>query len=168
MPASVKVAVVVPMSPYLFLLCAEGLSSMLKYVGPQFLSKGIRVEIRARWVSHSLFANDCLVFTQASEQGGTRLPEIICSYQEGSGQMVNVAKSAIFGEARRGEITMEPSVPAHLIHHQKKHYDSKITNGATLAPKTRTEDRILGSKSRRVSQIQNHQHKHVIWAGDDK
>lgn len=73
-----------PMSPYLFLLCAEGLSSMLKHVGPQFLSKGIRVGIRAPWVSHLLFADDCLVFTQASERGGTRLAEILRSYQEGS------------------------------------------------------------------------------------
>jgi hypothetical protein len=59
-----------PMSPYLFLLCAEGLSSMLKYSGPQFLSKGVQVGIHAPWVSHLLFADDCLVFTQASERGG--------------------------------------------------------------------------------------------------
>jgi hypothetical protein len=88
-----------PMCPYLFLICAEGLSSMLKYVGPQFLSKGIRVGIHAPWVSHLLFADDCLVFTQASKRGGERLAEILCSYQEGSGQMVNMAKSAIYFSA---------------------------------------------------------------------
>jgi hypothetical protein len=37
-----------PLSPYLFLLCGEGLSSMLKANGPQFLSKGIRVGIHAQ------------------------------------------------------------------------------------------------------------------------
>lgn len=52
-----------PMSPYLFLICAEGLLSMLKYSGPLFLAKGIRVGIHAPWVSHLLFADDCLVFT---------------------------------------------------------------------------------------------------------
>jgi hypothetical protein len=30
-----------PISPYLFLLCAEALTSMLKTVGPQFLSRGL-------------------------------------------------------------------------------------------------------------------------------
>ena len=45
-----------PLSPYLFLLCAEGLSSLLKNVGPQFLSKGIRVGIHAPWISHLLSA----------------------------------------------------------------------------------------------------------------
>ena len=59
-----------PMSPYLFLLCAEGLSSLLKCTGPHFLAKGVRVGIHAPWV--------CLVSTQASERGGRRswlLPE---------------------------------------------------------------------------------------------
>jgi hypothetical protein len=41
-----------PISPYLFLLCAEGFSSLLKYSGPQFLSRGIRVGIHAPWISH--------------------------------------------------------------------------------------------------------------------
>jgi ribonuclease HI len=85
-----------PISPYLFLLCAEGLSCMLKHTGPSFLAKGVRVGIHAPWVSHLLFADDCLVFTQASERGGQSLMEVLNSYQQGSGQMVNMAKSAIF------------------------------------------------------------------------
>jgi hypothetical protein len=84
------------LSPYLFLLCAEGLSCLPKYSGPQFLSKGIRVGIHAPWISYLLFADDCLVFTQASDRGANRLRELILTYQEGSGQMVNMAKSAIF------------------------------------------------------------------------
>ena len=54
-----------PLSPYLFLLCAEGLSSMLKNVGPQFLARGVRVGVHSSWISHLLFADDCLMFTQA-------------------------------------------------------------------------------------------------------
>jgi hypothetical protein len=53
-----------PLSPYLFLVYTEGLSCMLKYTGPQILAKGVRVGIHAPWVSHLLFADDCLVFTQ--------------------------------------------------------------------------------------------------------
>jgi hypothetical protein len=85
-----------PMSPYLFLLCAEGLSCMLKFSGPQFLAKGVWVGVHAPWVSYLLFADDCLVFTQASERAGQRLAEILQTYQEGSGQIVNTTKSAIF------------------------------------------------------------------------
>jgi hypothetical protein len=61
---------VTPCPPYLFLLCVEGFSSMLKFLGPNFLAKGVRVGIHAPWVSHLLFANDCMVFMQASERGG--------------------------------------------------------------------------------------------------
>ena len=84
------------MSPYLFLLCAEGLSSLLKFTGPQFLAKGVQVVIHAPWVSHLLFADEYLVFTQSSDRGGRHLAGILDSYQKGSSQMVNLAKSAIF------------------------------------------------------------------------
>ena len=53
-----------PISPYLFLLCAEGLSCLLKAVG--HLSKGVRVGVHSPWISHLLFADDCIVFSEAS------------------------------------------------------------------------------------------------------
>lgn len=85
-----------PLSPYLFLLCAEGFSSMLKNVGPRYLSRGVRVGVHSPWVSHLLFADDCLLFTQASERGSQRRVDILNQYQRGSGQLVNIEKSAIF------------------------------------------------------------------------
>jgi hypothetical protein len=51
-----------PISPYLFLLCAKGLANMLKMMGPQFLARGVRVRCHAPWISHLLFADDCLIF----------------------------------------------------------------------------------------------------------
>ena len=58
-----------PISPYLFLLCAEGLSCLLKSMGPVYLSRGVRVGIHAPWISHLLFADDCIVFSEASQRG---------------------------------------------------------------------------------------------------
>jgi len=55
-----------PISPYLFLLCVEGLSCLLKSVGPVYLSRGVRVGVHAPWISHLLFADDCIVFSEAS------------------------------------------------------------------------------------------------------
>jgi len=85
-----------PISPYLFLLCAEGLSCLLKSVGPMHLSRGVRVGIHAPWVSHLLFADDCIVFSEASQRGADRLQEILETYNRGSGQLVNKEKSAVF------------------------------------------------------------------------
>jgi hypothetical protein len=55
-----------PISPYLFLLCLEGLSCLQRSIGPVHLSRGVRVGIHAPWISHLLFADDCIVFSKAS------------------------------------------------------------------------------------------------------
>lgn len=53
------------------------------------------MSIHAPWISHLLFADDCIVFSEASERGADRLKEILDIYNRGSGQMVNRDKSAI-------------------------------------------------------------------------
>lgn len=85
-----------PISPYLFLLCAEGLSCLLKSVGPVYLSRGVHVGIHAPWVSHLLLADDCIVFSEASQRGAARIQSILDIYNRGSGQLVNGEKSAVF------------------------------------------------------------------------
>lgn len=85
-----------PISPYLFLLCAEGLSCLLKNLGPMFLSRGARVGVHAPWISHLLFADDWIVFSEASQRGASRLQEVLEIYSRGSGQMVNRDKLAVF------------------------------------------------------------------------
>ena len=74
-----------PISPYLFLLCSEGLSCLLRSVGPLHLARGVRVGIHAPWISHLLFADDCIVFAEASQRGAARLQEILNTYSRGSG-----------------------------------------------------------------------------------
>lgn len=85
-----------PISPYLFLLCSEGLSCLLKEVGPLHLSRGVRVGVHAPWISHLLFADDCIVFSEASRRGAERLHHVLEIYSRGSGQLVNKDKSAVF------------------------------------------------------------------------
>lgn len=51
-----------PILPYLFVLCAEELTCMLKNIGPQYISRGVRVSRHAPWISHLLFADDCMIF----------------------------------------------------------------------------------------------------------
>ena len=72
------------------------MSSLLRAVGPAHLSRGVRVGIHAPWVSHLLFADDCIVFSEASQPGAERLQEILNVYSRGSGQSVNKEKSAVF------------------------------------------------------------------------
>lgn len=60
------------------------------------LARGARVGIHAPWISHLLFADDCIVFVEASERGAERLQGILDTYSQASGQLVNKDKSAIF------------------------------------------------------------------------
>jgi hypothetical protein len=71
-----------PISPYLFLLCGEGFSSLLKSFGGNYVDRGIRVSTRAPWINHLLFADDSLIFMSASIQSGERLNDILRIYSE--------------------------------------------------------------------------------------
>ena len=65
-----------PISQFLFLLRAEGLSSLPNSYGG-YIDRGIRVSFISPWVSHLLFTDDCLIFIQANNQSATRLNEIL-------------------------------------------------------------------------------------------
>ena len=55
------------LSPYLFLLVAEGLSSMLKGEEARGELEGIKVCRNAPMISHLLFADDSLILTECGE-----------------------------------------------------------------------------------------------------
>ena len=93
---------------------------MLKNYGAGFLSKGVRVGVHCPWISHLLFADDCLVFTQASAAGALRLQTIQENYRIGSGQMVNKHKSAIFfsanvDDAMKVEVHQGTEIPTEAL-----------------------------------------------------
>jgi hypothetical protein len=85
-----------PMSPFLFLLCAEGFTTLLNWYGGNYVDSGIRVSPRSPWVNHLLFADDSLIFMKATLESATRLANILRVYEDCSGQCVNREKSSIY------------------------------------------------------------------------
>ena len=85
-----------PLSPYLFLLCAECLSSMLQYEEEVGGIEGIKVCRNAPSVSHLLFADDSLILMKADVLNATSLQQVLDSYCANSGQLVSLSKSSIF------------------------------------------------------------------------
>lgn len=84
-----------PLSPYLFLICAEGFSSLLQHAEENNMIQGIRICQGAPSVSHLLFADDSLILMKATEQNAMHLQQILRLYEECSGQKINKEKSAI-------------------------------------------------------------------------
>ena len=65
-----------PLLPYLFLLCAEGFTSLLAKAEMDGRILGVSICRRAPTISHLLFANDSLLFCQASQNKVNVINEI--------------------------------------------------------------------------------------------
>ncbi|XP_062102834.1 uncharacterized protein LOC133812999 [Humulus lupulus] len=85
-----------PLSPYLFIFCAEGFFALIsKFVGEGRLT-GCKVARAAPVISHMLFADDSYLFCKASMEEAVHVKELLHSYQVASGQQINLAKSSVF------------------------------------------------------------------------
>lgn len=88
-----------PLSPYLYLLCTEGLSSLLTNAMQSNQLHGFRASRAGPPISHMFFADDSLLFCQANEGECDKLLSLLQVYAKASGQHVNFQKSALlFGK----------------------------------------------------------------------
>jgi ribonuclease HI len=85
-----------PISPYLFLLCAEVLSSMVSKANREGLLTGVPTSKRGPKISHLFFADDSLLFCRSNIAHWSNLTAILNSYEKASGQKLNSNKTSIF------------------------------------------------------------------------
>jgi hypothetical protein len=85
-----------PLSPYLFLICSEGLSRLLNHEEEIGGLEGVRVCRNAPSVSHLLFADDSLLLMKANMENASSLRRVLDIYCRSSGQLVSATKSSIF------------------------------------------------------------------------
>ena len=85
-----------PLSPYLFLICTEGLSTLLVNDKRNGVILGLQASRFGPRVSHLFFADDSLVFMKANTSESERVKHLLKIYEESSGQMINYDKSRLF------------------------------------------------------------------------
>lgn len=77
-----------PLSPFLFLLCAEGFTSLLKRAESNDMIHGVRTASQAPSISHLFFADDNFLFLDATKEECQQVKDIFKIYEEASGQQV--------------------------------------------------------------------------------
>lgn len=88
-----------PLSPYLFLLCVEGLSYAINKSAEGGRLSGCKIHALAPAVTHLLFADDNFLFCKANIEEVQELKLILERYEMYSGQAINFQKSGIYFSA---------------------------------------------------------------------
>lgn len=92
------------LSPYLFILCAEGLSAFLRRAHEEGNIKGLSICRGAPILTHLLFADDIILFGVANREEITTICGILKTCELASGQAINLQKSGL---------TFSKGVPLH-------------------------------------------------------
>ena len=85
-----------PLSPYLFLMCANVLSLYLQKAEHDKLINGVKVDRSGYTFTHLLFANDSLFFFKKDNKLVANLKKILDWYCKIFGQDINFGKSNLY------------------------------------------------------------------------
>jgi hypothetical protein len=85
-----------PISPYLFLICAEAYSALLQQEEKNVVIIGVPTSPRGSKLSHLFFADDSIIFCKANSVEWKRIMRILGIFEKGSGQKLNLQKTYLF------------------------------------------------------------------------
>ena len=82
-----------PLSPFLFLLCTEGLHALIKNSARNGEIKGFSLCKRGPKLTHLFFADDNLLFCRSTVEDCTIVLKLLCEYESWSGKKINKEKT---------------------------------------------------------------------------
>lgn len=83
-------------SPYLFIICAKGLSALIKRAERRGDLHGIKICRGAPIISHLLFADDSFMFFRANDREAAVMKSVLFDFEKASSQVINLQKSEVF------------------------------------------------------------------------
>ena len=113
-----------PLSPYLFLIVAEGLFALIKKSVEEGILEGISIYRREPKLSHLFFADDSLIFCKATLFDCDYLQQIFQVYEKASGQQLNCAKTSLFfsiNTSKEGQEEIKVRFGAQVIKQHEKY-----------------------------------------------
>ena len=84
------------LSPYLFVIVTEGLSSLLKHATQCQKISGLKIAKECLTVCYLIFADDILILCKATKEEALQMLQILKTYSKASGQVINTDKSSVF------------------------------------------------------------------------
>uniref|UniRef100_A0A803QN76 Reverse transcriptase domain-containing protein n=1 Tax=Cannabis sativa TaxID=3483 RepID=A0A803QN76_CANSA len=102
-----------PLSPFLFLLCSEGLSCLIQEAERAGKIHGLRFGSLEQRLFHLFFADDSLVFLDANMDECKAIKEVLEKYENLSGQCINFEKTEMYVGCKI-DISMAENIAAHL------------------------------------------------------
>ncbi|KAM1174400.1 hypothetical protein ACFX19_027537 [Malus domestica] len=85
-----------PLSPFLFLICAEGFSNLIRKGMERGALHGYKITPNGTPITHLFFTDDSVLFGNATFEEAQGVADILKMYASGSGQEINMSKSSIF------------------------------------------------------------------------
>lgn len=110
-----------PLSPFLFLLCTEGLYGLISKAAVNGDIRGYSLCRNIPRLTHLLFADDSLLFCKATNQECQKILDILDCYAQCSGQQINRRKTTIFFSKSTSEETREHIKQALGVLKKKKY-----------------------------------------------
>ena len=120
------------LSPYLFLMCAEGMSTMLWRAKERKQLQGILSCRNGVQISHLLFTDDSLLFCQASIEECQQPITILEQYERTLGQAINRDKTSLFfSKNTRAEVrdTIQGMLGAQVMTDCEKYFGLPMVAG---------------------------------------
>lgn len=88
-----------PLPPYFFIICAEGLTALIKKDEAKKWLQGIKICRKGPTISHMMFADDSYLYYKEVTGEAIKVMELLAIYEWASGQRINRVKSTVFFSA---------------------------------------------------------------------